>query len=409
MTRELRCTYRLQLGPRLTLRDARALVPTLRELGVSHLYLSPVWEARPGSEHGYDVTDPTAVRAELGGEDALRELAAAGLGLVLDIVPNHMATDAEHNPFWRDPLWRASFFDLDWRSGGHRRFFDVDELAGVQQELPEVFETTHRKVLELVREGVVDGVRVDHPDGLATPARYLERLSEAGVEHVWAEKILERDEELPDWPVAGTTGYDFLAQADGLFADPSGEEPLTRLYAEITGERRPFAEIAREAKLEQARTTFADEVARLRLLLPAELAAALDLAAALASFPIYRTYVDPSTGLVSDADRRAVTHAALDPRLERILLLEERGFDAFVTRWQQTTPPVAAKGVEDTAFYRYNRLLALNEVGGDPGGFSTSVEEFHEARPGVSSAGRARCSRRRHTTRSAPPTSGRGC
>jgi (1->4)-alpha-D-glucan 1-alpha-D-glucosylmutase len=371
------CTYRLQLGPGLGFREARRLVPYLRELGVSHLYLSPSLEARPGSTHGYDVVDPTTVSAALGGEDELRALAGAGLGIVLDVVPNHMAADEEHNPFWRDPLWRAKFFDLDWRTGVHRRFFDVGELAGVRVEDPEVFEVTHRKVLELVEAGVIEGLRVDHPDGLADPARYLERLREAGAAHVWVEKILEPGERLPDWPVEGTTGYDFLDDATAAFVDPAGEEPLTACLSELTGERRPFAQVAHEAKLEQAREVFDDEVGRLAALLPVETAADVDLPAALASLPVYRTYADPLTGTVSEQDRRVLAEARLDDRLADLLLLERRGPDAFVLRFQQTTPAVAAKGVEDTAFYRWPRLLALNEVGGDPGRFALAVEELH--------------------------------
>src|SRR5687767_1884540 len=244
----LRSTYRLQLGPGLGLGEARRLVPYLRDLGVSHLYLSPVLQARSGSTHGYDVADPTRISEELGGEDELRALcgavAEAGLGVVLDVVPNHMAADDE-NPFWRDPLWRAKFFDLDWRTGSHRRFFDVGELAGVRVEDPEVWELTHRKVVELAREGLVDGVRVDHPDGLANPRRYLERLREAGLERVWVEKILEPGERLrAGWPVKGTTGYEFLNDVTALFVDPAAEGALTVLYAEVAGEERRFAEVA---------------------------------------------------------------------------------------------------------------------------------------------------------------------
>src|SRR5438034_4401527 len=156
---EFRCTYRLQLGPHLDFRGARALVPYLRDLGVSHLYLSPCTQARRGSTHGYDVVDPTSISEELGGEEEFRALCGAGLGAILDVVPNHMAASEEENPFWRDPLLRAKFFDLDWRTGESRRFFDIDDLAGVRMEDAEVFEVLHRKVLELVREGVVDGVR----------------------------------------------------------------------------------------------------------------------------------------------------------------------------------------------------------------------------------------------------------
>jgi (1->4)-alpha-D-glucan 1-alpha-D-glucosylmutase len=379
---DFRCTYRLQLGPGLGFADVQGLLPYLGRLGVSHLYLSPALQAREGSTHGYDVVDPTSVSRFLGGEECFRELCAAGrergLGVVLDIVPNHMAASDE-SPFWRDPLWRARFFDLDWRTGVHRRFFDVGELAGVRVEDSEVWETTHAKVLELVRDGLVDGVRVDHPDGLANPRRYLERLREAGVEHVWVEKILEPGERLrPEWPVEGTVGYEFLNDVNALFVEPAAEEPLTRLYEDFTGDRGSFAEHAATGKLEQARTAFSEEVDQLRARLPEELQG-LDLERALASFHVYRTYVEPEAGLVTDEDRARVTEAGLPTELARLLLLEERGHDSFVVRFQQTTPPIMAKGVEDTAFYRWHRLVALNEVGGDPARFSLGVPEFHRA------------------------------
>ncbi len=373
----LRATYRLQLGPQLDFAGARALVPYLRDLGISHLYLSPVTEARAGSTHGYDVVDPTSVSEALGGEDELRRLCGAGLGVVLDVVPNHMAA-SEENPFWRDPLMRAKFFDLDWRTGQSRRFFDIGELAGVRIEDPEVFEVVSAKVVQLVREGLAEGLRIDHPDGLTNPAQYLRRLRDSGVEHLWVEKILEPAEQLRDWPVEGTTGYEFLNDVTALFVDPAAEDRLTALYQGVSGEGRSFDEIAAEAKLEQARVTFEPEVEWLTARL-GEATESLDLATALASFHVYRTYVDPDTGLVDGLDREAVRAARLPARLASILLLEERGHDAFVLRFQQTTPPVMAKGVEDTAFYRYHRLDALNEVGGSPARFSLPVDEFHAA------------------------------
>jgi (1->4)-alpha-D-glucan 1-alpha-D-glucosylmutase len=366
-----RCHYRLQLGPGLDFAAARRLVPYLRELGVSHLYLSPSLQARAGSTHGYDVVDPTRVSEELGGEDELRALCREAPGVVLDIVPNHQAADGA-NPFWADAGLRRRFFDLDPETGRHRRFFTIDDLAGVRVEDPEVFEVTHRKVFELVGDGLVDGVRVDHPDGLADPREYLERLRERGLEDVWVEKILEPGEELRDWPVEGTTGYEFLNDVLGLFVDPPAEEAFTELYREVSGEARPFAEVAHEAKLELARSDFRPEVERLRALLDEP-----GLEEALASFHVYRTYVEPEAGRVEPADRAEIERARLDDRLARVLLLEERGHDELVTRFQQTTGPVMAKGVEDTAFYRYNRLLALNEVGGDPGRFGLSLQEFH--------------------------------
>ena len=372
----MRATYRLQLGPGLGFREARELVPYLRDLGVSHLYLSPSLQARSGSTHGYDVVDPTRISEDLGGEEEFRKLCSSRARASCWTSSPTTWPPGDENPFWRDPLWRAKFFDLDWRTGLHRRFFDVGGLAGVRMEDPEVWEVTHAKLVELAQEGLIDGVRVDHPDGLANPRRYLERLREAGIERTWVEKILEPGERLrPEWPVEGTTGYEFLNDVTALFVDPAGEEPLTRLYEELTGERRPFAQVAAEAKLEQARTTFEEEAAQLAAKLPFE----ADVAAALAAFHVYRTYVEPDAALVADDDRAAIEEARLPEELARILLLEERGHDAFVVRFQQTTPPVHAKGVEDTAFYRWNRFVALNEVGGDPGRFSLSVEGFHEA------------------------------
>ena len=370
MSAPLHATYRLQLQPGFGFREASELVPYLAELGVSHLYLSPIMEARSGSTHGYDLVDPTRISEQLGGEEAFRELAGAGLGVVIDVVPNHMAAGSE-NRWWADEQLRAKVFDWDPESGWYRRFFTIDELAGVRVEDPEVFEFTQHKALELVREGLVDGLRIDHPDGLADPRGYLERLRDEGVPHVWVEKILEPGEHLRDWPVEGTTGYEFANDVTALFVDPAGEEPLTRWYEESTGETRAFAAIADEAKLELARTDFTREFDRLRSLVrgPLEEAAA--------ALHVYRTYVEPWSGRVDEADREALE--LVPDTLRRILLLEERGHDEFVTRFQQTTGPVMAKGVEDTAFYRYFRLTALNEVGGDPGRFSLSVGEFHRA------------------------------
>jgi len=373
-----RCTYRLQLTEQFGFRAAREIaVPYVAELGASHLYLSPSLQARHGSTHGYDVTDPTRVSDDLGGEKELRGLCAAareaGLGVVLDIVPNHMATSEDENRFWRDRELRARFFDWDPATGWYRRFFDIGDLAGVRVEDPAVFEETHAKVLELLHDGLLDGLRIDHPDGLANPRAYLERLRDAGAAHVWVEKILEPGEALRDWAVQGTTGYEFANDVTALFVDPAGEQPLTELYAELTGERRSFAELAAEAKLEIAHGTFEREFDRLRALAPLD-----GLEEAAASLHVYRTYVEPAAGRVDEHDRRA--NAALPAELQRVLHLEERSpqLDEFVVRWQQTTGPVMAKGVEDTAFYRYFRLTALNEVGGNPERFSLDPDGFHE-------------------------------
>ncbi len=404
-TPELRAAYRLQLTQKFGFAAARELIPYLRDLGLSHLYLSPSLQARPGSGHGYDVIDPARLSEELGGQVEFEQLATAateaGLALILDVVPNHMAADSA-NPYWADEDLRAKFFDIDPVTGRHRRFFDIGELAGVRQEDPEVFSATHDLVLSLVRLGLVDGLRVDHPDGLADPAGYLDRLAAAGVDRVWVEKILDPGEHLRDWPVCGTVGYEFLNDVCGLFVDPAGEKTLSDLWESVSGDSRGFGEMALAAKLEQARTTFAPEVERLARELDGEVGRECDrqperppsdvngdsvphsvtespfteaLATAVSSLPVYRTYVDVESGRVADADRQAV--AGLEEPFRSWLTLEEPCPGGFVTRFQQTTPAIMAKGVEDTAFYRYGRLLALNDVGGDPSRFGVSVESFH--------------------------------
>jgi (1->4)-alpha-D-glucan 1-alpha-D-glucosylmutase len=373
--RQLRATYRLQLTADFGFDDVRELLPYFVDLGISHLYLSPIMRACPGSGHGYDVLDPTQVSPALGGEDGFRRLVgavhAAGMGVIVDYVPNHMVA-SDQNPYWRDPQRRLKFFDVEPARGWHRRFFTIDALAGVRVEDPEVFEETHRKILQLAAEGLIDGLRIDHIDGLADPAAYLERLRDRGVELVWVEKILEQGEQLRNWPVQGTTGYEFANDVTALFIDPRGEQELTDLYAELTGRREQFAVLAAEAKREQARTAFQPEIEKLR-----SLYADPDLETAVAALPVYRTYVQPYTHAVEQADRD-VLHEVPE-ELRRVLLLDEPGHEEFVIRFQQTSGAVMAKGVEDTAFYRYLRLVALNDVGGDPGRFSLPVGAFHHA------------------------------
>jgi (1->4)-alpha-D-glucan 1-alpha-D-glucosylmutase len=377
-----RATYRLQLTPEFGFTAARERIPYLRDLGVSHLYLSPSLQARAGSTHGYDVVDPTRISEDLGGEAAFRALVsaahAAGLGVVLDVVPNHMASD-DANRFWTDPSLREKFFDIDTATGRHRRFFDIDDLVGVRQEDPSVFEETHRLVLELVREGLIDALRIDHPDGLTDPLEYFERLRSGGAETVWIEKILEASEPLRDWPVAGTVGYEFLNDVCALFVDAGAEPGFTALWESLSGDTRSFAEVAAEAKLEQATTTFVPEMERLSALAPTD-GGVEALARGVASFPVYRSYVRPDVGEVADEDRTVVAEAeAMPADIAEMLLLERPAPEEFVSRFQQTTPPVVAKGVEDTAFYRYGRLLSLCDVGGDPGRFGISASWFHEA------------------------------
>lgn len=373
-----RATYRLQLTATTTFAVAESMVPYLADLGISHLYLSPVLEAVAGSTHGYDGTDPTTVSIERGGEDGLRSLAAAahehGLGVLVDLVPNHLAASDE-TPWWRDPAERARVFDVDDETGWYRRFFDIDGLAGVRQEDPDVFARTHAKILELVRDGVVDGLRIDHPDGLTDPAGYLERLAaEAGVP-IWVEKILHVGEALRPWPVEGTVGYEFAAELGALFSDPEGEAPLTARYRDLTGDHAPFEAVAAAAKHEQLDGPFRRELERVCTLVPE--VPARSVADAVAAFPVYRSYVEPVSGRVDPQDRELVAAAGAPPELAERLVLDRPAPPELVTRFQQLTAPVTAKAVEDTAFYRSVRLLAHNEVGNDPARFCLSVDAFH--------------------------------
>ncbi len=304
---------------------------------------------------------------------------------------------------YRLAWWRSAGRDL-----GYRRFFDINTLIGLRVEDEQVFHDTHRRVLDWVREGVLDGLRVDHPDGLRDPQEYLERLRTAAP-GAWivVEKILESGERLPEtWPAAGTTGYDFLNRVAGLFVDPAGESPLTDLYAEFTAERTNYHAVVHDRKLFVLREVLGSDVNRLTDLLLEicerhrrhrdysrhQLTDALR--ELIACFPVYRTYVRPATGQVTDVDRGYVTQAVtaatsnrpdldapLFEFLRDLLLLDIAGNreGEFAARFQQLTGPAMAKGVEDTAFYTYNRFIALNEVGGDPSRFGTRVEQFHEA------------------------------
>jgi (1->4)-alpha-D-glucan 1-alpha-D-glucosylmutase len=456
-------TYRVQLSAAFPFAAARAVVPYLADLGVSHLYTSPVLRARSGSTHGYDVVDPTQVSPELGGEAGLRELVAAlraaGMGLIVDLVPNHMTTSNE-NPWWVETLRggpaaeAARVFDIDWEAGGgkvrlpvlggpleevadqvqvaggwvtyhehrfplapgtdrldqqhyelvdwrraavdlnYRRFFTVNELIGVRQEDPEVYRLTHAKTLGLVAEGLIDGIRVDHIDGLADPAAYLERLA-AEVPFVVVEKILEDGERLPEWPIAGTTGYEFLAVADGVFIDQSAAGAFAAGYRRLTGTDPDPAALAVACKRERLERDFGSEVAAVARHLPgderANRAAVIELAT---HFPVYRTYVTPQeggVGGVGEADQQVIGEAAagarraLDPpgaaALDRLVatLLLERPAPEAVRRFQQLSGPAMAKGVEDTALYRDLRLVARNDVGGNLARFGRPVAELHRA------------------------------
>ena len=279
---------------------------------------------------------------------------------------------------------------------------------GVRVEDKIVFADTHRLVLEWLRNGVIDGVRIDHPDGLRDPEEYFRRLRKAAPDGwIVAEKIVHPGERLPStWPVEGTTGYDFLNIVGGLFIDPSGEESMTQFYATFTGEQTDYHLITREKKHQVLRELLASDVNRLTQLMVricerhrryrdySRWEIHETLHELIARFPVYRSYVRVDAGEVREEDRKVISETVdaaktfrpdLDPDLfdflRALLLLEIRGEIAneWVMRFQQLTGPAAAKGIEDTAFYCFNRMIALNEVGGDPSLFGVSLDVFHRS------------------------------
>ncbi len=570
MPDNIRATYRVQLHAGFGFSEAAAIADYLAQLGISHFYSSPYLQAAPGSTHGYDVVDCHTVNEELGGAAGQSKLCAAlgdaGLGQVLDIVPNHMAIVGRTNPWWWDVLENgpssryASYFDVEWdppesklrntvllpvlgdhygrilengemllergqdgrfiiryheqifpvsprtldellagaaalcrsdtlafiadsfgrlspsnatdfdavrrrhrdkevlrdylmnlcrnvpevadaidervaafnldpdlldkllerqnyrlafwrtavRELGYRRFFDINTLIGLRTEDEYVFTDTHALVLDWLSKGVLDGVRVDHPDGLRNPQSYFDRLHSA-CPRAWivAEKILESGERLPEqWPIAGTTGYDFIHRVNSLFVDQAAEPALTSLYEKFTGESGDFATMVRDKKLLVLREILGSDLNRLTALLVdicerhrrhrdyTRHQLHESLREVIACFPVYRTYADAEAGIVNDADARIINGAIDAAKTNRpdldsdlfdflrdILSLRIRGEleTELVMRFQQLTGPVMAKGVEDTAFYCFNRLVSLNEVGGDPGRFGLPLTEFHTA------------------------------
>ncbi|UBV41929.1 malto-oligosyltrehalose synthase [Deinococcus taeanensis] len=589
-------TYRLQLHRDFDFGAARRALPYLARLGVTDVYLSPIWASTPGSTHGYDVTDHAAVNPELGGLTGLRRLAARarelGLGLIVDFVPNHMGIQGGHNPYWEDVLRHgqasryAHFFDISWqplkralegkvllpvlgdqygrvlergelileRDGGefslrywerrlpvsprsvgqlltwayealpartdtvtlgelasirrsvdtlprstsadltdqdrviraqevqvmtrrlgalldaspevrsvmdatvsavnadrerldrlvseqnyrlafwkvaaeeinYRRFFDINDLAALRMEDPRVFAWAHATLFDLLRQGLIQGVRLDHTDGLYDPAGYFRALQDGAAHalgrepgpdlplYVVAEKILEPGEQLPDaWAIHGTTGYDFLAQLNGVFVDGANEEEVSAMYRRFTGDRLSYGEHLYRGKHLIQRVSLPGEVnvlaEHLERLAESDLSARdftlSTLRAAIreviASFPVYRTYIR-ADGAREPGDDAKIAHAirdakahnrreglTLDPTvfdyLHAVLTLNapddrtRAAYADFALKFQQLTGPVTAKGAEDTAFYRYARLLSLNEVGGDPSLYGTPVSTFHDA------------------------------
>jgi (1->4)-alpha-D-glucan 1-alpha-D-glucosylmutase len=348
-----------------------------------------------------------------------REVLSTLLARLLEEAPHaKAAVDRELERLAADPdrldllLAQQSYRLAFWRLAAHelsyRRFFDIDQLVALRIEEPRVFAAVHRRVLRWLDEGLVDGLRIDHVDGLRDPEAYLHRLREARAD-LWllVEKILEPDEALPDsWPVDGTTGYEFLNLAGGLFVDPAGEKPLTEVYAAFTGDARDYPTVLAESKRLVLARLFGSDLRRLTRIFAAVCQrqrrhrdhAATQIEEALAElivhFPVYRSYVRPELGGVSEQDVRVVEEALEAARaapsdlpgdlldfLRDVLLLRVGGPEEteLALRFQQLTGPAMAKGGEDTAFYAYVRCVALNEVGGDPARFGVAPEAFHAA------------------------------
>jgi (1->4)-alpha-D-glucan 1-alpha-D-glucosylmutase len=494
-------TYRIQFRDGMTFDRAAALVPYLKRLGISHFYASPIFTATTGSTHGYDVTNANEFDPVLGGREGFDRMSQAlqqhGLGLILDIVPNHMASSLE-NPWWRDVVEHgedsryARYFDIDWsrrltlpflgdtfekvleagdlsikadpntgkpalayydscyplkpstyegreqavlsitakteiaelheqqpwrlmswrdapRELSYRRFFEITGLVGLRVEDPEVFADAHRLVLDLVRDGRVDGLRIDHVDGLADPKAYLEQLREAAGPdtYIVVEKILGEGEQLPDdWPISGTTGYEFIGALSNALVDGEKTEALTHAYEAVSGRQTDPMEDLRDAKLSMANNNFEGEVAALQ-----KLALALHeaeggsgtiearamhnaLRELLVAFPVYRTYGTADGMTQADQTRLGdiVSSVESGPHapdkealsfIQRILLgdvgaAQSDKASLFRTRFQQLTGPLMAKSLEDTLFFRHHRLLALNEVGSEAAPPAASLEHFHK-------------------------------
>lgn len=536
-------TYRIQFRDGMTFEHARKIIPYLSRLGISHLYASPIFTATEGSTHGYDVTNCNEIDPAIGGRAGFDRLSgalrAAGIGLLVDIVPNHMAASLQ-NPWWRSVVeWGEAspfsrHFDIDWsrkltlpilgrpldealkdgelklavdakagafaiayyeqliplhpgtygqflstvdapgiakitaiasgakphqatefhrsmqvllsshaaeigralersfddldairqvldaqpwwlmfwkdapRALSYRRFFEVTGLVGLRVEDPAVFDDAHRLMLELVRSGAIDGLRLDHIDGLADPAGYLDRLRAAVGDdtYIVVEKILAEGETLPKaWPISGTTGYEFITALPEALVDTSGMAAISSDYRNIADGQPEFAEGALAVKAMLARENFAIETSNLLKLLmaarvddreaPAETALETALVSLLVACPVYRTYGTDDRLDVEDAAMwqdimttagrsvEAPDHAAL-AFIDRVFkgdVAPQASGDAqeFRRRFQQLTGPLTAKSIEDTMFYRYNRMIGLNEVGGEPAADAFSIDHFHRA------------------------------
>ena len=458
-------TYRLQLREAFDLSKAAGVADYLRELGADWVYFSPILRAEQGSDHGYDVTDHSGVDPWRGGTDGLAAASAAaranGLGVLIDIVPNHVgvATPVQ-SVWWWDLLTHgrgsryADAFDVDWDFGGgkvripvlgdaaagsgheselenltivegelryhdnrfpiapgtaddgatpaevharqnyelmnwrradaelnYRRFFAVNTLAGIRVEIPWVFDESHREIVRWITSGLADGLRVDHPDGLIDPGGYLDALATAtGGCYVLVEKILEGDEQLPTaWATAGTTGYDTLAEIDRVLVDPAGRESLDALDRELRGvsDDISWVQLIHDTKRGIADGILRSEVLRIERDL-GRTDAADAIAELLTCFPVYRSYLPLGIERLHEAVDLAKSHRPdLTSIINELVPVLSNPEHPAAARFQQTSGMVMAKGVEDTAFYRFSRLTSLTEVGADPSEFAVEQREFH--------------------------------
>ena len=460
-------TYRLQIRESFDLNAAATIAGYVHDLGADWLYLSPILKAEKGSDHGYDVVDHSLIDPARGGREGLETLSAAaralGLGVLVDIVPNHVGVATpKQSIWWWDLLTHgrqsryAEAFDVDWQFGdgrvripvlgdephpefeivegelayfdnrfpiapgtaedgasanevhrrqnyelinwrradaelNYRRFFAVNTLAGIRVEIPRVFDESHEEIIRWITDGLADGLRVDHPDGLADPAGYLDALAAATAgTYVLVEKILEGDEQLPtSWATAGTTGYDALAEIDRVLVDPAGRAALDALDSTLRDSTDPvsWTLLIHGTKRAIADGILRSEVLRLERDLGIGLGHGLTeahgqtadaLAELLACFPVYRSYLPLGIEHLHEAVRLAKQYRPeLSQTIDQLLpILSDPGHPAAI-RFQQTSGMVMAKGVEDTAFYRYTRLGSLTEVGGDPSEFSVGTSKFH--------------------------------
>ncbi|MBS0350251.1 MAG: malto-oligosyltrehalose synthase [Proteobacteria bacterium] len=402
-------TYRIQFNADFPLKNAFKLIGYLNNLGISDIYSSPLTKAAPGSKHGYDVIDPTKLNPEICDFKILKQFAdllhQKKMALLLDFVPNHMAA-SNHNRWWRDVVKKAKaspyahYFDINWRIKdklSYRRFFDINELVCLRIEDQKVFNQVHTLVKKLISENIIDGLRIDHIDGLLDPGAYLSYLKKSIQKiirkdlYVIVEKILAADETIPpQWGIEGTTGYDFLDAVNGLFIDKNGYDFLVKDYKKFTGLKNCWIDVRYQSKKQVINELFQEELQKLVESFKKIIARSSNrqadhfktlLTEVSAILPVYRTYVRNFVVRQSDCQYLIKTCIQTKKKIgaessEALLLLKKiltmkHNFQSrknlkWIMNWQQFTGPVMAKGFEDTACYRYNPLISLNEVGSDP-------------------------------------------